>query len=113
MPEVETPHGPARVHLREVDAPVAGLVLGHGAAGGVGTTDLVAATEVANQHGVAVALVEQPYVVAGRRSPAPAKQLDTAWKAVVEDLLGGAFKGLALILVGHVNQIIRPRLKLH
>jgi predicted alpha/beta-hydrolase family hydrolase len=98
--EVETPHGPARVHLREVDSPVAGLLLGHGAAGGVGTTDLVAATEVANQAGLAVALVEQPYVVAGRRSPAPAKQLDAAWKAVVGDLLSGAFNGLALIAGG-------------
>ena len=33
-----------------------------------------------------MALVEQPYVVAGRRSPAPAKQLDAAWVAVLEDL---------------------------
>ena len=98
--EVETPHGPARVHLRELDSPVAGLVLGHGAAGGVGTTDLVAAAEVANQAGLAVALVEQPYVVAGRRSPAPAKQLDAAWKVVVGDLLSGPFNGLALIAGG-------------
>lgn len=60
----------------------------------------MAATEVANQARLAVALVEQPYVVAGRRSPAPAKQLDAAWKAVVGDLLGGAFNGLALIAGG-------------
>ena len=100
MPEVETPHGPARVHLRPVKKPVAGLVLGHGAAGGVGTTDLAATTEVAKQAGVSVALVEQPYVVAGRRSPAPAKQLDTAWKAVVEKLRGDAFDGLPLISGG-------------
>jgi predicted alpha/beta-hydrolase family hydrolase len=100
MGEVETPHGPARVHLREVAKPLAGLVLGHGAAGGVGTTDLVAATEVANQAGIAVALVEQPYVVAGRRSPAPAKQLDAAWKAVVEELTGDAFKRLPLLVGG-------------
>jgi predicted alpha/beta-hydrolase family hydrolase len=75
-------------------------VLGHGAAGGVGTIDLVAATEVANQAQVSVALVEQPYVVAGRRSPAPAKQLDTAWKVVVEELQGNALKGLPLIVGG-------------
>ncbi len=97
MPEVETPHGPARVHLRPVKKPVAGLVLGHGAAGGVGTTDLAATTEVANQAGVSVALVEQPYVVAGRRSPAPAKQLDAAWIAVVDQLRGDPFEGLPLI----------------
>jgi len=75
-------------------------VLGHGAAGGVGTADLVAATEVANQAGVAVALVEQPYVVAGRRSPAPAKQLDAAWTAVVEQLQGDELEGLPIIAGG-------------
>ena len=100
MPEVETPHGPSRVHLRGVEKPVAGLALGHGAAGGVGTPDLVVATEVANQAGVGVALVEQPYVVAGRRSPAPAKQLDAAWNAVVNELSDGAFEGLPLIVGG-------------
>ena len=100
MPEVETPHGPARVHLRAVEEPVAGLVLGHGAAGGVGTPDLVVVTELANQAGVSVALIEQPYVVAGRRSPAPAKQLDAAWKVVVSELGDGAFEGLPLIVGG-------------
>ena len=75
-------------------------MLGHGAAGGIGTADLVAATEVATRSGVAVALVEQPYVVAGRRSPAPAKQLDAAWRAVVEELMRDAFEGLPLIVGG-------------
>jgi predicted alpha/beta-hydrolase family hydrolase len=79
---------------------VAGLVLGHGAAGGVGTTDLVAATEVATQAGLTVALVEQPYVVAGRRSPAPAKQLDAAWTAVIAELRGDRLKGLPLVVGG-------------
>ena len=50
--------------------------------------DLVAATKAAIG-GVSVALVEQPYRVAGRRSPAPARQLDAAWIAVVEHLRGG------------------------
>jgi predicted alpha/beta-hydrolase family hydrolase len=76
------------------------MVLGHGAAGGVGTTDLVAATEVSNRVGVSVALVEQPYVVAGRRSPAPAKQLDAAWIAVVEQLRGDQLEGLPLVVGG-------------
>lgn len=75
-------------------------MLGHGAAGGVGTVDLTAAAEAANEAGVAVALVEQPYVVAGRKSPAPAKQLDAAWTAVVEELRGDAFDGLPLIVGG-------------
>jgi uncharacterized protein len=86
--EIETPHGPARAHLHEVDAPRALLVLGHGAGGGVTAPDLVTATKAAQEAGVSVALVEQPYRVAGRRSPAPAKQLDAAWVAVVEHLRG-------------------------
>jgi predicted alpha/beta-hydrolase family hydrolase len=84
--EIETPHGPARVHLHEADSPRALLLLGHGAGGGVTAPDLVTATEAANEAGVSVALVEQPYLVAGRRSQAPAGQLDTAWVAVVEEL---------------------------
>ncbi len=69
--EIETPHGPARAHLHPVEEPKAALVLGHGAGGGVESRDLVAATEVAQAEHVSVALVEQPYRVAGRRAPAP------------------------------------------
>jgi uncharacterized protein len=83
---VETPHGPARVHLHRADDARAALVLGHGAGGGVTAPDLVAATEAALAERISVALVEQPYRVAGRRSPAPARQLDAAWTAVVEHL---------------------------
>jgi uncharacterized protein len=99
--ELDTPHGPARVHLHGADAPVAALVLGHGAGGGVGARDLVAVTDVARAGGVSVALVEQPYRVAGRRSPAPARQLDAAWTAVVEQLGDDdALRGLPLIVGG-------------
>jgi predicted alpha/beta-hydrolase family hydrolase len=98
--EVATPHGPARVHLHPVDAPVGGLVLGHGAGGGVTARDLVAATAVAHEAGVSVALVEQPYRVAGRRSPAPAPQLDAAWTAVLEHLRTGALAGLPVVTGG-------------
>ena len=83
---VETPHGPARVHLHPADDARGVLVLGHGAGGGVTAPDLVAATEAALAEGVSVALVEQPYRVAARRSPAPARQLDAAWLAVVQHL---------------------------
>ena len=86
MKQLETPHGPARVHLREVDKPRAALVLGHGAGGGVESPDLVGAAQAANSAGLTVALVEQPYRVAGRRSPAPANQLDAAWTSVIEQL---------------------------
>jgi uncharacterized protein len=84
---VSTPHGPARAHLHPAqDDPVAALVLGHGAGGGVTAPDLVGVTRAAVARGISVVLVEQPYRVAGRRSPAPAAQLDAAWTAVVEQL---------------------------
>ena len=98
--DVDTPHGPARVHLHTVDDARAALALGHGAAGGVGAGDLVAATEVALAEGLSVALVEQPYRVAGRRSSPPAAQLDAAWTAVVEHLLANELRGLPLVVGG-------------
>jgi predicted alpha/beta-hydrolase family hydrolase len=100
MLEVETPHGPAHVHLRPADRPSAGLVLGHGAGGGIDAGDIVAAADAALAEGLSVALVEQPYRVAGRRSPAPAKQLDAAWTAVVERLRAKELAGLPLVLGG-------------
>lgn len=98
--EVETPAGPARAHLRVADSPLAALVLGHGAGGGVEAPDLVAATEAASSERVSVALVEQPYRVAGRRSPAPAGQLDTAWTEVVAHLRKKELPGLPLVAGG-------------
>jgi uncharacterized protein len=98
--DVETPHGLARAYVQAVDGPLAALVLGHGAAGGVGSRDLVAATEAAAAAGLVVALVEQPYRVAGRRSPAPAKQLDAAWTTVLGELRSGPLDGLRIIVGG-------------
>jgi len=97
--EVATPPGVANVHLHPATGPRAALVLGHGAGGGVGAPDLVAATEAALAEGFSVALVEQPYRVAGRRSSPAAKQLDAAWIAVMEHLAAD-LPGLALIAGG-------------
>lgn len=97
---VDTPHGPARAHLHPDDEPRAALVLGHGAGGGVTARDLEAVTAAAGSAGLTVALVEQPYRVAGRRSPAPAHQLDAAWTAVVEHLHAGELHGLPLVVGG-------------
>ena len=98
--QVDTPHGEAHAHLHLADKPKAALVLGHGAGGGVAAKDLVAVTDVARSAGVSVALVEQPYRVAGRRAPAPARQLDAAWVAVIEHLVAGELRGLPLIVGG-------------
>jgi predicted alpha/beta-hydrolase family hydrolase len=75
-------------------------VLGHGAGGGVQAPDLVAATEAARAEAIAVALVEQPYRVAGRRSPARAPQLDASWIAVVEHLRARELVDLPLVVGG-------------
>jgi uncharacterized protein len=98
--EIDTPHGPARAHLHAAADPVGALMLGHGAGGGVTARDLVAVTDVARSERFSVALVEQPYLVAGRRSPAPANRLDAAWTAVVEHLRSGELRGLPLVVGG-------------
>jgi predicted alpha/beta-hydrolase family hydrolase len=97
---VDTPHGVAHAHVRLADRARAVLVLGHGAGGGVTARDLVTTAGAALAVGVSVALVEQPYRVAGRRSPAPAHQLDTAWLAVVEYLRSELVRGLPLVVGG-------------
>jgi uncharacterized protein len=79
---------------------VAALVLGHGAGGGIESPDLVGATQAARSAGFSVALVEQPYRVAGRRSPAPANQLDAAWIAVVSELRAGPLIGVPILTGG-------------
>ncbi len=98
--EVETPHGPARAHVHAVPDAKAALVMGHGAGGGIGAKDIVAVSAEAQALGVSVALVEQPYLVAGRKAPAPPAQLDAAFIAVVEHLVAGELQGLPLVAGG-------------
>ena len=100
MATVRTPHGAARVHLQRADEPRGLLVLGHGAGGGVAAADLTTAAAVAISLGLSVALVEQPYRVAGRRSAAPAHQLDASWIAVVEHLRGVGLVRRAFVVGG-------------
>jgi predicted alpha/beta-hydrolase family hydrolase len=98
--QIDTPTGPARADLHRVDRPRGALVLGHGAGGGIEAPDLVAARDAAVEEDFTVALVEQPYRVAGRRSPAPAKRLDEAWIAVLERLGADELEGLPLVVGG-------------
>jgi predicted alpha/beta-hydrolase family hydrolase len=99
---LDTPRGQARVPLTQPSATPArgGLVLGHGAGGGITARDLQTAAAAALSVDVAVALVEQPYRVAGRRSAAPAAQLDEAWTAVIAQLVAGELRGLGLVVGG-------------
>jgi predicted alpha/beta-hydrolase family hydrolase len=98
--ELDTPHGPARAHLHHAGSPRAALLLGHGAGGGVGAPDLVAVTRAAVTARVSVALVEQPYRVAGRRSPPAAGTLDAAFTAVAAQLADGELSDLPLVAGG-------------
>ena len=98
--DIETSQGPARVHVRAARDPRGALVLGHGAGGGVSAPDLRAAATAALGQGLSVALVEQPYRVAGRRAPAPAPRLDAAWTDVVGHLQTDDLTDLPLILGG-------------
>ncbi|MFE3586467.1 alpha/beta family hydrolase [Streptomyces niveus] len=87
---VDTPAGDARItwHLPKKAAAskkaAAGLVLAvsHGAGGGIEARDLQALAATLPALGVTVALVEQPWRVAGKKlAPAP-KTLDTGWRAL-------------------------------
>jgi predicted alpha/beta-hydrolase family hydrolase len=49
---------------------------------------------------VTVALVEQPYRVAGRRAPPRTPQLDSAWLAIIDHLRADELAGLPLIVGG-------------
>lgn len=88
---VETADGPALVHLCVPGATARALVvLGHGAGGAVDAPDLSALATALPAAGFAVARVEQPYRVAGRRTPAPAGRLDSAWVTAVASLRRGS-----------------------
>nr|WP_030320823.1 alpha/beta family hydrolase [Streptomyces flavochromogenes] len=82
---VSTDAGDARVAWYEVPGgtkPWAVLALGHGAGGGIEARDLQALAAALPARGVAVALVEQPWRVAGKKvAPAP-KTLDTGWRGL-------------------------------
>src|SRR6187402_2737385 len=80
---VPTPAGEARITLHPATGrPRALLALGHGAGGGIEARDLRALAAELPAHGVTVALVEQPWRVAGKKlAPAP-KTLDVGWRGI-------------------------------
>ena len=80
--DVETEVGTARITWHPAASPRVVLALGHGAGGGIEARDLAALAGRLPAHGVSVALVEQPWRVAGRKlAPAPTT-LDKAWRGL-------------------------------
>ena len=79
---VETDAGPARITWHPAEQPRLVLAVGHGAGGGIEARDLQALAGELPARGVTVALVEQPWRVAGKKvAPAP-KTLDVGWRGI-------------------------------
>ncbi|MEU1704948.1 alpha/beta family hydrolase [Streptomyces sp. NPDC005706] len=79
---VPTDTGDARITWHRADGARLVLAVSHGAGGGIEARDLQALARVLPAHGVTVALVEQPWRVAGKKlAPAP-KTLDTGWRGL-------------------------------
>lgn len=79
---VSTEAGDARITWHKADRPRLVLAASHGAGGGIEARDLRALARVLPDHGVTVALVEQPWRVAGKKvAPAP-KTLDVGWRGI-------------------------------
>ncbi|HEY3534497.1 MAG TPA: alpha/beta family hydrolase [Pedococcus sp.] len=98
--EVDTPMGPARVHLSR-PAQVRGLlVLTHGAGGSLRAPELVLLEQVLPGEGWAVALVEQAWVLAGRKLPPQPPTQDPAWLPVVASLRSGRRRLPGPVVVG-------------
>jgi predicted alpha/beta-hydrolase family hydrolase len=98
--EIATASGPARAYLQNAKDPRGAVILGHGAGGGVGARDLQAAGAAAKAQSFTLALIEQPYRVAGKRSPPAAPHLDAAWQAVIDGLTERELRGLPLVFGG-------------
>ena len=99
--EIETSDGPARAHLFTVahGVPRASLVLGHGAGAGIDSPELASLAADLPQYGVEVVLIEQPWLVAGRKVADPAAKLDTNWVQAVTALRRSGV-GLRHLVVG-------------
>lgn len=87
--DVDTPQGIGRAHVCRPPRPRGTVALGHGAGGGLGALDLLLAREVLLERGWTVVLVEQPWLVAGRRLAGRPPTLDAAWVPIVSSLLSG------------------------
>ncbi len=83
---VPTPHGDARLVRDRSRHPVATLLLGHGAGGGVDAADLAALAAALPRNGVSVVRVEQPWRVAGKKVAPRPQVLDECFVAAADRL---------------------------
>jgi predicted alpha/beta-hydrolase family hydrolase len=79
---VETDAGTARITWHKAKKPRLLLAVSHGAGGGIEARDLQALAHVLPEHGVTVALVEQPWRVAGKKVASAPKTLDVGWRGI-------------------------------
>ncbi|MFA7265691.1 MAG: alpha/beta family hydrolase [Candidatus Nanopelagicales bacterium] len=84
MANVETEFGIGRLHRFRASGPTKAVVaLGHGAGGGIDSRDLTAIAESFAGSDLEIVLIEQPWVVEGKKvAPAPAR-LDACWLPLV------------------------------
>ena len=98
--DVETPGGPARGHVTRPPRALGSVVLTHGAGGSIRAGDVSAVAAGLLAGGWAVALVEQSWVVAGRKLPPPAATQDPSWLAVLGHLTSGRSRLPRPLVVG-------------
>jgi uncharacterized protein len=100
--EIRTEFGIGQAEIDEVPRPGFLLILTHGAGGGIGSADLLAARRAGLAAGGMVARVLQPYRMAGARAPGSAVRQDAAWLEIV-DALRKSYPGLPVVQGGRSN----------
>jgi len=83
---VATPYGEGRIVRDRSKHPLATLLLGHGAGGGVESADLAALARALPRQGISVVRVEQPWRVAGRRVAPRPEVLDACFVAAANTM---------------------------
>ncbi len=106
---IDTPPGPARVHVerpRQADRVAerwvecrGSVVLSHGAGGGIDAADLVALRALV-EDGWTYVRVEQPWRVAGKKIATPPKTLDAVWIPILASLTSGRWALPGPLIVG-------------
>jgi predicted alpha/beta-hydrolase family hydrolase len=101
---IETVAGPGWISLTRPPRATGVLALTHGAGGGVGSKDVLAIRDAVVAAGVAVALITQPYRVAGRKAPPMPPTQDPPWLELIAALRRRrGFGALPLVTGGRSN----------